>query len=73
MVSLCVWNIFELSWSEHAHFFEVRGMRAEQKHLGLVLSLLLPQSLIPAQWRGAAGEAGASQAGADKVLTPAGY
>ena len=52
--TLCVWNVFKLASSERAHFFQVRGMQAEQRRLGLVLSLLLPTSLIPAQWRGAA-------------------
>ena len=45
--------MYKLAWSERAHFFQVRGMQAEQRRLGLVLSLLLPPSLIPAQWRGA--------------------
>ena len=54
--------MYKLSFSEHSHFFKKRGLRAEQQRLGLVLSLLLPPSLIPAQWRGAAKDAGASQA-----------
>ena len=53
MATLCCWNVFKLAWSESGHFFQVRGMQAEQRRLGLVLSLLLPPSLIPAQWRGA--------------------
>ena len=56
--SLCIWNLFKLMWAERSHFYQVRGLRAEQRRLGLVLSLLLPPSLIPAQVRGGGGGGG---------------